>query len=407
MNLTELKPVIQQEANQCVKCGLCLPYCPTYALTQNECESPRGRIALMDGLAKGQLPLTAKAQLYLDHCLTCRACEPVCPAQVQYGQLIDHGREMLVQLNEEQGRSVKLPRAIELAIQYPILLRWLRPLLRFYQRTGLQFILRKLRVLKILKLARVDALLPALAESVRWQTYYPAKTKEQGRVALFTGCVSGFVDQPTLAAAIKVLTYCGYSVYVPREQRCCGAIHLHAGFADEAAKLAETNRAIFKQLDINTIITVASGCAAVLKEYPLPIFDVSQFLDQITWPTQLQLKPLSQRVVVHTPCTLRNVLKQAEAPIKLLQKIPGLELKLLQNTHCCGAAGLYMLQHAAMSDQLLLSILSELTLHEADWLLTSNIGCHLHIAKAIHEKGYKTRVVHPVVLFAQQLNFFA
>jgi glycolate oxidase iron-sulfur subunit len=132
---------------------------------------------------------------------------------------------------------------------------------------------------------------------------------------------------------------------------------------------------------------------------------VSQFLDQITWPQQLHLKPLSQRVVVHTPCTLRNVLHQADAPIKLLQKIPELELVTLQGSHCCGAAGLYMLQHANMSDQLLHSVLAEFSAEEAHWLLTSNLGCQLHIAKALHEKGYKTRVSHPIVLIAQQLNF--
>lgn len=399
MNLHELKKIVQAEANQCVKCGLCLPHCPTYTLTKNECESPRGRIALMDGIASGQLPLTDKARLYLDHCLTCRACEPVCPAHVQYGKLIDHGRSMLQQL-----KTVKLPQSLEIALKHPWLFDVARKFLRAYQITGLQFLMRKSRLLKLFKLARLDALLPSIKKSISWKNYYPAKVTEQGRVALFTGCMSNFVDQQTLAATIKVLTYCGYGVYVPAAQRCCGAIHAHAGFAEEAARFATINRNAFAQLGIEKIITVASGCAAVLQEYPLPVVDVSQFIGEIIWPENLQIKALSQRVALHTPCTLRNVLKQADAPVKLLKKIPQLELVSLKSAYCCGAAGLYMLEYPQMSDGLLQSILSEITAQKYDWLLTSNVGCHLHMARAIHEKGYKTRVAHPIVLLAQQLK---
>lgn len=399
MNLHELKKSVQAEANQCVKCGLCLPHCPTYALTKNECESPRGRIALLDGIASGQLALTDKARLYLDHCLTCRACEPVCPAHVQYGKLIDRGRSMLQQLS-----AVKLPRSLEIALKHPWLFDVARKILHVYRITGLQFLMRKSQLLKLFKLARLDALLPSLKKSINWKNYYPAKTAEQGRVALFTGCMSNFVDQQTLLATIKVLTYCGYGVYVPAAQRCCGAIHVHAGFAEKAVQFAAVNRNVFAQLGIDKIIAVASGCAAVLQEYPLPVVDVSQFVNEIIWPENLQIKPLSQRVSLHTPCTLRNVLNQADAPIKLLQKVPQLELVSLKSTYCCGAAGLYMLEYSQISDELLQSVLLEFTAQKYDWLLTSNVGCHLQMAKAIYEKGYKTRVAHPIVLFAQQLK---
>jgi glycolate oxidase iron-sulfur subunit len=407
MNLTELNTVIQQEANQCVKCGLCLPACPTYTLTQNECESPRGRIALLDGLTKQQLPFTDKAQLYLDHCLTCRACEAVCPAQVQYGKLIDHGRMLLEQAVTPQKRVTRLPRILNLMTQYPTLMLYLKGLLKFYQRTGLQYFLRKTSFLKKLKLQRIDALLPALPSAVSLKNYYPAQTTVQGSVALFTGCMSNLVDQTTLLATIKVLTYCGYNVYVPAEQRCCGAMHLHAGHAKEAQQFSAINRQAFKQYNVEAIITVVSGCAVVLKEYLVPVFDVSQFLTQITWPTQLRLKALAQSVVVHTPCTMRNVLQQAQAPIKLLQKIPELKLYYLKNTGCCGAAGAYLLQHPQMAEQLLQNVLNELLgmQEKIDWLLTSNLGCHLHIAKALREKGYKISIAHPIVLFAQQLDF--
>jgi len=416
--LEQLKNTVHQEASQCVKCGLCLPHCPTYVVTQNECESPRGRIALLDGIATNQLPLTEKAQLYLDHCLTCRACEVVCPAEVKYGNLIDHGREMLVTINNiETKQSIRrgarraptlrrapLAPTLDLAIQHPWLFRFTRTLLKIYQQSGLQFLARKSGFLKILKLSQTEALLPTLQNNITWQSYYPPKNQEQGRVALFIGCISNFVDQETIAAAIKLLTACGYGVHVPPAQRCCGALYLHAGHANKATALAQTNQTAFALPGINTIITVASGCGAVLKEYPLNVIDISQFLQQVAQPTQLTFAPLKKRVAIHTPCTLRNVLQQQDAPHHLLQLIPEIEQTTLNtNSHCCGAAGMHMLQHNAMANTLLQPILSQLDNVQPDYLVTSNIGCALHLQRALLEKPYKTRVLHPITLLAQQL----
>lgn len=414
-----LKNAVHQEASQCVKCGLCLPHCPTYVVTQNECESPRGRIALLDGIATHQLPLTKKAQLYLDHCLTCRACEVVCPAEVKYGKLIDDGREMLVKLNNIEtkpsirrsarraptlGRAPLAP-TLDLIIQHPFLLRFARTLLKLYQRSGLQFLARKSGLLKILKLSQTEALLPLIKTNITWQSYYPPKNQERGRVALFTGCISNLVDQETLVAAIKILTACGYGVYLPPTQGCCGALYLHAGYPDKAKTLTKLNQAAFNLPDVSTIITVASGCGAALKEYPLNVVDISEFIQQVVQPAQLSFKPLKKRVAIHTPCTLRNVLQQEGAPHHLLRLIPEIEqTNLATNSHCCGAAGVYMLQHTAMANTLLQPILSQLDTLQPDYLVTSNIGCALHLQRALLEKPYKTRVLHPITLLAQQLT---
>ena len=227
---TSLEQSIKREASQCVKCGLCLPHCPTYIITENECESPRGRIALMQGLATKQLPLTEKLQYYLDHCLVCRACELACPSEVKYGQLIDQGRAMLKALTPEK-KPLFLLRSLYLAIQHPWLLHAIHHLLRFYQYTGLQQLARKTKFLEKINLKELDALLPPLQSIKTWKVFYPAINKEYGRVALFTGCISNLLDRETLFSAIKMLTMCGYGVYVPTEQRCCSALFLHAGYA--------------------------------------------------------------------------------------------------------------------------------------------------------------------------------
>ncbi len=402
MASTPLEESIQTHAGQCVKCGLCLPHCPTYAVTENECESPRGRIALLDALAKKQISLTDKTRLYLDHCLTCRACEIVCPAQVSYGELIDQGRQLIT-----EQTPLPLAKILTAITKHRWLRRLLANLLFIYQRSGLQYLLRKSGLLKALGLQRAEALLPFTIARNGWRPSYPAQSNEQGHVTLFTGCISSIVDRSTLKAAIKVLTACGYNVHIPATQQCCGALHQHAGFNKQALAFAEQNVTAFKPFSINPIITLATGCSAMLQEYKAftqKIIDINQFLAHITWPEDLKLQPLPKQAVIHTPCTLRNVLKQPEAPLQLLHKIPALEITTLpDNTYCCGAAGQNVLQHPTMADALLEQIVKQIIPLNPDYLITTNIGCALHIQKGLTENHCKTRVLHPIVLIAQQL----
>ena len=147
MNISELKKDIQNKAAKCVKCGLCLPSCPTYNLTQNECESPRGRIALLDGLASEHLPLTKKMQIYLDHCLHCGACEAVCPAQVEYGKLIDQGQALISMQNVQH----RLPKVMDLVLRYSVLLKLATFILRYQKRLKNLLLIIKLFFYKYIK----------------------------------------------------------------------------------------------------------------------------------------------------------------------------------------------------------------------------------------------------------------
>jgi len=403
-----LKNSIQLHASQCVKCGLCLPHCPTYVITENECESPRGRIALLDALSKQQIPLSDKTRLYLDHCLTCRACEAVCPAKVSYGELIDEGRELIAQTTVNQ-QTTHLPKILNFALKYTSSWRLLAYLLRFYQHSGLQYLMRKSGLLKIMGLQRAEALLSAPVSTAQWLPFNSAYKTSTRQVALFTGCINQLVDRATLTAAIKVLTACGINVHIPAAQQCCGALHQHAGLNKQAQSFADLNVKVFNQLPITEIITITTGCAAVLQEYQQAefakrIIDINQFLITMPWPEQVKLKPLKKRVLVHTPCTLRNVLKQPYAPLQLLQKIPDVEIiPLATNTLCCGAAGQYMLQHPAMADELLNQTLQQIVPLNPDYVVTANIGCALHLQKGLAEKRLKTSVLHPITLIAKQL----
>lgn len=395
-------------ADRCVKCGLCLPHCPTYRLTQDEAESPRGRIALMQGLATGQLAMSPRLELHLDQCLTCRNCEPVCPADVPYGQLIDAGRALL---NEKRPARQRMLRWLAPWAVDPVLRRSLHWLLWLYQRFG---VLRLFRlVVRKGPLARLTHYLPPLARPRDLPRLSAPASAPRGRVALFTGCVSEVAEQSVLQDAIYLLTRLGYEVQAPSTQVCCGALHLHNGDEPTARRLAAENLQAFSG-KYDAIVGSASGCTATLREYGLLLPEAGQFSDQVqslcqfldsVWPAELGLAPLPARAAVQDPCTLRNVLRQADAPYRLLRRIPQLEvLALAENNQCCGAAGSYFLSEPEMADKLAEKKIAALRELKPEYLLSSNVGCALHLRAALTRDGLAVPVLHPVQLLARQLR---
>lgn len=383
-------------ADSCVKCGICSPHCPTYTHTQNENESPRGRIALIQAWADDNLPITENLLEHIDNCLLCRACEKSCPAVVPYAKLIDDFR---AQVHGEQSSplSVKLVKAIaeNKSIQHIA-----KSGLRFYQQKNLQKTARLLHLPSLFGLGKLERLVPTLQESTTLQNYYPAQDNVKGDVGLFVGCMGELFDFETVNAAIKVLTHIGFNVHLPENQTCCGALALHEGDAKTAQNLATQNQSAFADKNLQAIITIASGCGSTLKDYAQNVIDISHFLSQF----ELNLKPLAANIRVHSPCTLKNVLKTDKSVLKLLKQIPETNiLPLPETAQCCGSAGTYSLKHEKMAQTLLSELLETVLEKPADYLVSSNIGCALHIAAGLKERGENLQVVHPIVLIAKQI----
>jgi glycolate oxidase iron-sulfur subunit len=411
----EIRPSVQgilDAADRCVMCGLCLPHCPTYRLLRNEADSPRGRIALMQALADGRLQPSKPLLTHLDRCLTCRACERMCPSGVEYGKLIDATRAELKRRGEleQPGRLNLLLRNVT---DIPRL-QSIAAAMRTYQRSGLQWLARKSGVLKGLDLESLETLLPAIPEATRLHSHYPARSVRRGAVGLFIGCIGSIMEGEIHSATIDVLTLLGYEVHVPASQGCCGSLHQHNGETETARRLAERNRHAFAGLQLDAIVSTASGCAAQLFEYgtlyggesalPAPLFEVCDFLQQ-HWPEEgLQLKPQPLRAALHLPCSQRNVLRRPDAVERLLALIPGLELEPLEgNDECCGAAGSYMLTQPENADALRRRKVAAVIEQRPQLLLSNNIGCALHLAGGLKAQGIDVEVMHPVVLLAKSL----
>jgi glycolate oxidase iron-sulfur subunit len=420
----DLRKLIQAEADRCVKCGLCLPHCPTYTQARDEGESPRGRIALMQGVAAGDLPAGPRLEAHLDHCLSCRACERVCPSGVRYGELLNATRAILPSPAGNSGSGRRLADMAIATLTDRARARRLGRLLQIYQRSGLQWLVRRTALLRALRLARAEALVPAVIGSGRaWKAFNPARGTERSRVALFTGCASSVFDRTTISAAIRVLTATGHSVHVPAAQACCGALDLERGRRDRACALAAENSQVFNDLDVTAVLYVATGCGATLVEYGRsrvydpdgandtrpgirpPIIEITRFLADAGCPDKTRLRPLRLRVAVHEPCSLRNVIRDVSGPYELLDNVPGIEIiSLPGNATCCGAAGSHMLDEPDTADTLLADKIEALRASDASLLLTTNIGCSMHLAAGARRMGVPVEVLHPVTLIERQLE---
>ena len=434
------------EANRCVSCGLCLPYCPTYRLTMSEADSPRGRIALMSGVASGNLPMNERFVQHMDRCLTCRACEAVCPNNVAYGQLIDAARVMIVTsssdlLSGSAGTKKSwLRKWLEIEfITKPFRFDQLRIFFRFFQKSGLLQRLQKSGLLGRTKLAKLIAQVPPsigspyAADNIKetisgWRAVYPAVGKQRGKVGLFLGCVARLADVETLNSTIFVLNRLGYTVFVPSTQTCCGALHQHGGDKAKAMMLARQNRKAFGELDLSSIITTASGCGVQLAEcgaykvqrsnhlvekvekdncpdFSSLIIDVNKFLVSANGWNDVDILPLSSKIAVQDPCSLRNGLRDQVHVYTLLSYIPEIQVApLAGNDQCCGAAGTYFIDQPDFAMKLQAEKISAVRDNDIRYLVTSNIGCSLHIASGLRAIGSSVEVLHPVTLLARQMG---
>jgi glycolate oxidase iron-sulfur subunit len=385
---------IAELADQCVQCGLCLPVCPTYALDRSEAESPRGRIAIASALARGLAEPGAGLREHLDHCLGCLNCEKVCPANVQFGELLVETRALL-------GPAPRRPQRLLGLIKRPALLRALRRLggwlaLPLWKNR----LARRLPEQSPWRAALLDLPAGAPAAPVRASD----KKSEQPRLALFPGCVASVDDAEAQQAAITLLQAAGFHVSV-LPAFCCGAMDLHGGAAAAAEQAARHVRRAWFASGATQLLSVTPGCLGTLRR-ALPGVSVLDPVELLAAQAgSLRFRPLAQRVALHLPCTQINVARTDAALLQLLSCVPELEvLSLPRPPYCCGAAGSHLLEFPARAGQLRDATLRQAATLEPQQLLSSNIGCRLHLAAGIDQQGLRWPSQHPLTLLARQLE---
>jgi len=286
-------------------------------------------------------------------------------------------------------------------------------LARTWQRSPIRRVLRGSGLLHMTGLDRTERAMPQFTSPSEFLETYPAREAKKGRVALFKGCLQDQTDPDTLPAAINLLNALGYEVSVPSSQSCCGGLHLHSGEHDEAEKLAHNNVNAFS--GSRYIVGVASGCGAVIKQYEQLLGrageatasayrDIATFLTENDALGETEFSPLPARALVHEPCSHRNQLKQSKLVYELLRNIPELEVEPLpDNEFCCGGAGSYSISEPDLAKRMREPKLDALANLRPDYLVTTNIGCALHLKAGLAERDIQVEILHPVTLLARQL----
>ncbi len=403
---------------RCVHCGLCLQSCPTYVQTGLETESPRGRISIMKAIHEKRVGMTEAAIGHLELCLQCRACEAVCPSGVPFGRMMEATRAQVAAQTKRSsgGRAVRFI-AFRLVLPRPGLMRAMAYGLKLYQRTGLQWLVRQTRLLKLIgPLDRMEQQLPRLPKfySPPKGEVVPALGVKKRRVAMLNGCVMPLTYGPVNEATARVLARNGCEVVVPKSQGCCGALSAHSGERDAARNLARKNIDVFLATSAEAIIVNSAGCGSAMKEYGellkddlaykkkaealgKMVRDVNEFLAAL--PLASGTKRLDRKVTYQDSCHLAHAQRVKEAPRKVLRAIPGLALIEMPSADmCCGAAGVYNITQPEMSARLLDEKMMNIAGAKADIIATANPGCMLQLQKGVERTGMQARVAHVVEL---------
>ena len=373
----------------CVHCGFCLATCPTYQLLGDELDSPRGRIYLMKQMLEGA-PVTADTQLHLDRCLTCRSCETTCPSGVQYGRLLDIGRE----ITEERVERPPL-----LALKRYVLRKVLPHRRRFAVLLGLA------RLVRGLLPREIRAKLP---EKTRAAPLQWPQARHARKVLMLEGCVQPILAPGVNIAAARVLDRVGICVVRVAAAGCCGAVTHHMSARAETLQQLKVNiEALWPHIEsgAEAIVMSASACTAMLTDYGHllredPVYAaraarVSELATDLSEVVIAQKQVLGEalhlagaraklgaKVAFQSPCTLQHALK-VRGPVEALLGEAGFTLTPVPDSHlCCGSAGTYSILQPELSARLLSAKVAALEHGQPDYIATANIGCHTHIRGA-------------------------
>jgi len=421
----------EDQLMNCMRCGFCLPACPTYGETGFEAESPRGRIALMKAAYDGLMEPAADFIASLDHCLGCRACETACPADVKYGRLLEQARDAIEAAPGTRGLWARVLRraALRGVFPHPRRMRLLGGALKLYRRSGLARLARESGALQLLPkhLAEMERILPEAAGdgvAARIGTRLAARGGDPvAKVGLFRGCIMDILFTDTNVRTAELLAEAGFDVVIPDAQTCCGALHAHGGDTGAARELAKRNIRAFREAGADYIVSNAGGCGALLVEYDHLLGDDPEWAEDAAWfaarvvdIAELLLsrgRPLAfrspepVRVTYQDSCHLRNVMKASGAPRTLVAGVEGAEFREMREAdRCCGSAGIYNITQPEMSGAILARKMEHANAADADVILTSNPGCLLQMKLGIERHGdpSRTKAMHVVDFLYERLE---
>jgi glycolate oxidase iron-sulfur subunit len=407
--LQEIETILQR----CVRCGLCTATCPTYLLSGDERDSPRGRIYLIKDMLENERTPVPEIRTHIGHCLSCFSCMTTCPSGVDYMHLVNFARAYI---EEKSQRSLKERFARKLllcVLPFPSRFRWL---LRFSWLTKpFRGLLGKLHMKRLSAMLITAATMRPKHNKLQNDTTLPETTSQrQARVALLTGCAQSVVRPQINKAAVHLLRSQGVEVVLPKGEECCGGISHQLGHDEEAREFARRNILAWERAalaaPLDAILTTTSGCGTEMKDYghllrddpayarraetiSAYIADITEFLlDRIDLGVPEGWSDI--RVAYHASCSLLHGQGAGDTPHQLLREAGFSVVEIPESHICCGAGAAYNVMQSDISQELRKRKLANIARIEADCVATTNVSCLMHL------RGDRLPVVHVVELLS-------
>jgi glycolate oxidase iron-sulfur subunit len=381
--------------SQCVMCGICIPSCPTYQISQDENRSPRGRISLIQALEQNKITLTDNVKSHLDSCLQCLTCQAICPSQVNYSEIISYIHEKnftkslfslnlshLILINKYFRKSFIIIN--NLLIQFNLL-------------STLKRIALKLQIKSIQLLPEKTIQLPDLL----------VKPQYTDQISLFSGCASSLFNSQLTQQCCYLFEKIKVSIVYNDTDNCCGAIYKKQGDIRALNQLTEKVNAFYSSND--KLVSLNSTCSGYMqrtsKDRNYQVSDIISVLANDYWQRIINIKfnPFPFKILFHQSCSMRNILKSQQDCYQLLQLIPKIEITHFLQSNCCGAAGNYMFTQADLAEEIAQPYIDYIIKENIRYMVSTDISCSLHIKQQLNQQNYQLEVFHPVSLLYKQL----
>ena len=382
---------ILKKTDQCVMCGLCLPHCPTYKVSQHESESPRGRISLIKAMTQGQLKPSSSLEEHLQSCTACYKCETVCPAKVPYREILDYGRS---QYRPNLKSANKILQTMSLTM---LTHRWGHRSLHLLAKVNRLLPLPSSQILKHIASIKFN---PTLNNN---------QAKQSTNVMLFTGCTGQVFDQQVIKSSQQLISLLGINTHVTKNTLCCSALAQHSGHTVKAEIQRKQLIIYLEQHQINELISFTTGCGQQLDDSFSALtykhLDIHTWLEKHHLSKKVTFRPLAKKVLVHIPCSMQHKPSSVQAMLSLLKNIP--EINILQfndDNLCCGAGGMQLLTPNTSNLALRQAKISGIKQSKPDIIVTPNIGCRLQLTHGLDAFNKTIHVMHPITLLANQVQ---
>lgn len=413
---------------QCMHCGMCLAVCPTYDLTKLERSSPRGRIAMIKSVARGEMEMSRTFADEMNFCLDCQACETACPAGVKYGRMVETARVVVDQTKYVSKFNTFIKRLLlRRFVASTSGLKVVSRLLWLYQKSGLQKFVRATGILKIISinLNEVEKLSPKISDkfsdSLIPETIFP-KREVKKKVAFHYGCLMNTMFADINIDTIDILKECGCIIITPQDQVCCGSLSGHNGDMDFALKQARKNIDAFGKHEYEYLISNSAGCGAFMKDYAhlleddreyaekakifsAKVKDITEYIAEQKPEWQYEINKISEKVTYHDACHLAHAQKVVVQPRDIIKNIAGDNYVELEEANwCCGSAGIYNVVRYEDSMKQLERKMKNIKNTSAKIVLTGNPGCMGQIKHGADKFNVDVEVLHPVTFIKRMLK---